>query len=287
MNWQPSFGLPLSELEYGYKGGHRREEMLNVIRHQAKLPLRRSYATAFVPPAALENVEFDRRSRGPPPKIKPVSPTFYTGRASYYDQLTSLESAISHTRSVLQNLQLLPLPKFAREALPPLQPVWKAKDSMGTVLEARLTTSRYRRVTTLLNQLNDYRRISETAGCYELAAHVGNVLAIFERENKEAVLARGKRKPVEFDEYGRSYTIGRRKESTARVWMIPVQEAPATPQAQESVQKFEPAATITEVADSAQDLTPSGPVSFVDPAQPVNVTSTNIIINNAPLSQYL
>lgn len=258
--------------------------MLNVLRHQSRFPLRRSYATAFVPPASLENVE--RRPRGPPPKSKPVSPTFYTGRASYFDQVNSLESAIVHTRKVLQNLQLLPLPKFARDVLPPLQPVWKTKDSMASSLDTRLTTSRYRRFTGLLNQLNDYRRISETAGCYDLAIHVANILAIFERENKEAVLARGKRKPVEFDEYGRSYTVGRRKESTARAWVIPVfeQAAPSTPEPTEGSNS---AASIAEDVASIDASTSPGPVSFVDPVKPVDVTPMNIIINNVPLSQYL
>ena len=103
---------------------------MNVAKHASRGALRfRTYATAaYVPPASLENLQ---RGRMPPPKPKPESPTFYTGRATYYDQLLALESAAKHTRSALQALELLPLPSFAQENLPPLHPMWKSKDEIA------------------------------------------------------------------------------------------------------------------------------------------------------------
>ncbi|KAI0743500.1 ribosomal protein S5 domain 2-like protein [Daedaleopsis nitida] len=248
---------------------------MNVAKHASRGALRlRTYATAaYVPPASLENIQ---RGRMPPPKPKPESPTFYTGRATYYDQLLALESAAKHTRSALQALELLPLPKFARENLPPLRPVWKNKIDLAELMDANLTTSRYRRFLAQLNQLNEYRRLAEVAGHMELAERIQRVLDVFERENKEAILARGKRKPVKFDEFGRSYTIGRRKESTARVWVIAAQPSPAESSEPESPPAVAPAEGIPGFS--------SGPLSL-GPA-PVKVTTTNILINSVPLAEY-
>ncbi|RDX55043.1 ribosomal protein S5 domain 2-like protein [Lentinus brumalis] len=259
---------------------------MNIARHVAWSAVRsRAYATAaYVPPASLEGLQ---RGRAPPPKPKPESPTFYTGRANYYDQLLVLENATKHTRTALQELQLLPLPKFARENLPPLRAVWKNKVDLAELMDANLTTSRYRRFLAQLNQLNDYRRLAEVAGHIELAQRVQRVLDIFERDNKEAILARGKRKPVKFDEFGRSYTIGRRKESTARVWVIPTQPSPEDQLASSSSAPLQAAASSAPAA-STQAVGISGftegPLSFA-PA-PVKVTTTNILVNNIPLAEY-
>ncbi|KAI0082065.1 ribosomal protein S5 domain 2-like protein [Panus rudis PR-1116 ss-1] len=264
--------------------------MFNVLRYQLKAPLRRSYATtAFVPPAATSEVApaYLRTKR------RPASPTFYTGRPAYFDHVDKLESAITTTRSILRGLQLLPLPKFAWEAIPKPRPAWKEKEVMGNYIETKLSTARYRRLISLLNQLDEYRRISETAGCVEIAKGVAEVISLFEKDNKADVLERGKRKPVKFDEYGRSYTVGRRKESSARVWMIPVQtKSSPTPTTPSTPPSPTPSAVLAapEIHESepaeATDLTPSLPQALTTPQEPVEVTSTNIIINNAPLIRY-
>ena len=261
--------------------------VMNIARHVAGSALRfRTYATAaYVPPASLETLQ---RGRAPPPKPKPESPTFYTGRANYYDQLLALESATKHTRSALQELQLLPLPRFARENLPPLYGVWKNKVDLGELMTAKLTTSRYRRFLAQLNQLNEYRRLAELAGHVELAERIQRVLDVFERDNKDAILARGKRKPIKFDEFGRSYTIGRRKESTARCWVIAAQPSPEDESASASPAEApspEPLVA-SELLSSAAALDP-GVQGFMNPAPPVKVSTTNILVNNIPLPEYL
>ncbi|KAI0675259.1 ribosomal protein S5 domain 2-like protein [Trametes maxima] len=262
---------------------------MNIARQAAGGALRfRTYATAaYVPPASLEGMQ---RARIPPPKPKPESSTFYTGRANYYDQLLALESAAKQTRSALQQLHLLPLPQFAQQNLPPLQPVWKSKVDLAELMDAKLTTSRYRRFVTQLNQLNEYRRLAEVAGHTELATRLQRVLDMFERENKEAILARGKSKPVKFDEFGRSYTVGRRKESAARVWVIAAQPAPGEQAASSLVAPTSAQSPIAEVpslpsaaATGIAGFT-SGPLSM-SPA-PIKVSATNILINNIPLADY-
>ena len=228
-------------------------------------------ATPFVPPASLRHVE-PFRPRGPRTKQKPESPTFFTGRAGYYDSIASLETAIHHSQRALKNLHLLPLPTFARDALPPLPTVWKTKEDMSELLSAKLTTSRYRRVTDLLGQLNDHRRIADVGGYTELNSGLSTLLEMFERENKAAVLARGVRKPVKFDEYGRSYTLGKRKESAARVWIIPVQQKAAP--------------TPTEDQDASPDFGTVDPISTTPGNPAAQVPTTEILINGVPLAKY-
>jgi small subunit ribosomal protein S9 len=153
-------------------------------------------------------------------KIIPPSPSFYTARATYYDNLGYIQDAIKSLTSSLTTLHLLPLPSFARDSLAQIPTVWKRKEDMSHLFETQLTTTRYRRITTLLNELNDYRRVAAAAGLTELLAGVNEIVELFESDNKEAILAQGRSRPVKFDQYGRSYTVGRRKTSTARVWLI-------------------------------------------------------------------
>jgi small subunit ribosomal protein S9 len=275
---------------------------MNVLRHPLRFALNRAYSTQrpFVNPAQSHDMDNNFRVfqapggiRGGPSrgggggggkgrrrvrkdeedggsqewepesaKIKPESPSFYTGRPVYYDQVIQLQTAISHARSALKTLQLLPLPAFARESLPPLRPVWKGQDEMTTDFQSKMTTSRYRRVTTLLNELNDYLRIATTAGCTDLTAAIGQIVVMFESGKKDAFLARGKRKKVFLDNYGRSYTVGKRKTSSARVWMI----------------RVEP------VAETVQPEEPMNEISRLP--RPSTVTTTTVLINNIPLAEY-
>ena len=228
-------------------------------------------ATPYVPPASLEHIE-PPRFRRHQPKTKPESSTFFTGRAGYYDSIDSLETAIHHSQRALKNLHLLPLPPFAKEALPPRQTVWKTEQDMSQLLNAKLNTLRYRRVTGLLSQLNNHRRIADVGGYSELSSGLSTILEMFERDNKEAVLARGIRKPVKFDEYGRSYTVGKRKESAARVWIIPVKQmSPPTP-------------TQAQVPSPDPDTATTISIAPEESAPPV--TTTEILINGMPLAKY-
>ncbi|KAG2150928.1 hypothetical protein DEU56DRAFT_977616 [Suillus clintonianus] len=83
---------------------------------------------AVRPPASLDHFDFDRRQ---PEKPCPTSPAFYTARPECYDQLSSLESAVQHTKTALTTCHLLPLPQFAREALPPRVNAWVDKRELG------------------------------------------------------------------------------------------------------------------------------------------------------------
>jgi len=172
-----------------------------------------------------------------------------------------LERAIGRAHGFLRARHLLPLPDFARESLPPLFPVWKTQVEMASNFDTKMSTSRYRKVVKLLNQLNDYHRIATLGSCHDLGEKIRDIMAMYENNDKEAVLARGKRKKVELDEHGRSYTLGKRKTSSARVWMIPVQ-AP----------KLDP--------------TPDEMLGLTEEHPTYAVTTTTILVNNLPINEY-
>ncbi|KAI0305443.1 ribosomal protein S9/S16-domain-containing protein [Multifurca ochricompacta] len=246
----------------------------------------RTFATAstpYVPPASLEIV-----ADAPPPqfrsrkKTKPESPSFYTSRASYYDHLYQLETALQRCRRAISTLELLPLPAFARASLPPAQLLWRNRQSMMTMFSGSLTTARYRRMISVLADLEECSRIASAAGHTALAESIQPVLELFERQDKETVLARTVRKQVPMDRYGRSYTVGKRKESAARVWMIPVREPAPVTLSSDVLPSHSPRAQdvdiLAPVVDNAFAPSPS--------ASRMPVTTTTILVNNIPLNKY-
>jgi small subunit ribosomal protein S9 len=233
-------------------------DVMNVLRFAAFGRHLRTKACRTVSRYAFSSTatphEFEER------KPIPQSPSFYTTRAVYYDQVTQLEKAISSAETFLRRNHLFPLPEFARASLPPLRPMWKDQSEMASEFSTKLTMTRYRRVTKLLNQLNDFHRIASVGGCPELVQKLSDILAMYESSKKEAYLNKGKRKPVVLDEHGRSYTLGKRKTSSARVWMIPVQIPP--------------------------EPTPEDLLGVDIPQRVYPVTFSTILVNNTPLHEF-
>lgn len=239
----------------------------------------------FVPPASLETmdevelegdqVDFDVSSRPHRPRPEnrrpvPPSPAFYTARSLYYDTLVQLQAALSLSRRALRAQHLLPLPPFALRALPPAQPAWANKAEMSLILQAPLTARMYKRVVTLLKELEQCERIARIADSTELEDAITDITKGF--ESKKGIQARDTRirareakEKGPLDKYGRSYTVGRRKTSTARVWMIEVQK----PKDDASV----PAANTKSILSSSSATTPPPPTSTV-------------LINSVPISDY-
>jgi small subunit ribosomal protein S9 len=257
---------------------------------RSAISFRRALATtSYVPPASLQNVADapPPSFRRPPKKTKPESPSFYTSRASYYDQLYQLETALQRCRRALSTLELLPLPAFARASLPPAQHLWRNRQSLAPMFSSTLTTARYRRMIAVLAELEECTRIASAAGHTPLAGSIKPVLALFERHDKDNVLARALRKHVPLDRYGRSYTVGKRKESAARVWIIPVRE----PTTDTTTTAAPPAVSTSSSSSSAADLlAPVVNDAFVPSpdtaASRVPVTPTAILVNNVPLHKF-
>lgn len=237
-------------------------------------------AKPFVPPASLEtrNVEedlndpeyFPERARQRPP-----TPTFYTTRSDYYEVIGGLQDAINSTRATLKSLHLYPLPKFALDALPPAHPAWADRADMGAELNVTLSAGMYRQLVLLLKELELYHRIAKTAGITELEEYLSELISSF--ESTKQVEARERRilkqamvgKRATLDAYGRSYTVGRRKTSTARVWMIKVQDKVQEP----NVVEDESATTSVSTLLSPSVKVPSP-------------STTSVLINSASISDY-
>jgi len=240
----------------------------------------------FVPPASLGSINSESlnseeiddegdgdRSRWPsseralPP---PPSPAFYTTRPLYYDSLVQLQAALSLARRALRAQHLLPLPPFALGALPPAQPAWANKSEMGLILEAPLTARMYKRVVSLLKELEQCERIARVSGVSDLETALTEITGGFEstkgiQARDTRIRAREVKRKGPLDEYGRSYTVGRRKTSAARVWMIEVQKP----------------------KDSSIESTTKGTsiLALSTASVPPPPTST-VLINSVPISTY-
>lgn len=255
-----------------------------LCRRRHHIPFRTFVASApshiakpFVPPASLEtrDVEEDLDDFSQRARQRPPTPTFYTTRSDYYEVIGGLQDAINSTRATLKSLHLYPLPKFALEVLPPAHPAWADRADMGAELNVTLSAGMYRQLVISLKELELYHRIAKTAGITQLQEYLGDLISSF--ESTKQVEARERRilkeamvgKRAKLDAYGRSYTVGRRKTSTARVWMIKVQD-----KVQESI--------IPEDESAATNLSTLLSPSVKAPSPP----TTSILINSASISEY-
>jgi small subunit ribosomal protein S9 len=243
-------------------------------------------AAPYVPRAALRSVE--KPSESKPSLARPTLPTFYTGRPTYYDNLNSLETAVHYARAALTALQLYPLPTFARDSIPPSSQLWKDKDEMSAHIDSPLNMARYRRIIQVLNRLDEMKRIAAVAGEVNIYRDLEDIVAMFEKGNKDRILAAQKKKEVTLDEYGRSYTVGRRKTSSARVWIIPAKQLPPPPPvsaeelaALEAANAETPKLHLGESSSAVASSPTSQPADTEIPTQ-----SINVLVNNRPLSQY-
>ncbi|KDQ21365.1 hypothetical protein BOTBODRAFT_99876 [Botryobasidium botryosum FD-172 SS1] len=264
--------------------------MLNAVRiahrgarHPVPLPLPlRAYAT-FVPPSSTRSIS------QPEALPHPSSPSFFTGRPKFHDTVIKLESVLSTSRRELTHANVLPIHDAARRAVVSnVRTAWKSPAQLTDIVGAHLRTGQYRQVTGLLNQLNELRVFANKSQCVDIERKISDFLALFEREDKEAVLGSGK-KPVQFDEYGRSYTLGKRKESAARVWIIPVQKPTPPAHAEPAPVTVTPtpaaASSSTDVLDVDSLLNDVGSSSTPAPLTPI-ITPTTVLINNLPLATY-
>jgi len=154
------------------------------------------------------------------------------------------------------------------------------------MFSSALTTARYRRIIAVLADLEECARIASAAGHTPLAESIKPVLVLFERHDKDNVLARAVRKHVPLDRYGRSYTVGKRKESAARVWIIPVRE----PTTNDTTTAASPVSTSSSSSSDADLLAPVVNDAFApSPAAAVSrvpVIPTTILVNNVPLNKF-
>lgn len=236
------------------------------LRQQLWQATRRYYTTGptatFVPPASLPaSIESAIKPKFPPPS----SSSFFTGRHEYNDSVSQLQDALNSAKRQLTAARLLPLPQAARNSLPVGRTAWKNQEGIALAVGSRLKTSQYRHILSLLGSLNALRSLADVGNHREVINNLARVLHRYERVDKDELLAM-KKNPVKFDSFGRSYTLGKRKESSAQVWVIPTK--PAALLAPETAIQKE---VLTELG-----LTPTTS----------DIPITEILVNNVPFSQY-
>ena len=173
-------------------------------------------------------------------------------------------------------------------------PIDKLSDAIGARPEIRV--SQYREIMLHLSELDDYRAIASSGGQVALVERIESVLKQFERPDMQAILA-SKKKPVEMTEFGGTYSVGRRKESHARVWLVPSKlKRPSRPESLASQSDSWSTSANLDAALLDLPATQSQPIKSLaalnfnptfETAYPKFVPIVSeVLINNTPLSRY-
>ncbi|KAG1421673.1 hypothetical protein G6F59_006585 [Rhizopus arrhizus] len=141
---------------------------------------------------------------------KPESLSYFTGNYKYNDLLIELNTLYKQFEDWKPVVNDASLPSdFIQQESSEKVYAWKLRDKMSELLSIPLTTSQWRKITIHLNALASLPK--------PLPAPVAHILAPYERhhiaQNKEI-------KVRSLDEYGRAYAVGRRKESSARCYLV-------------------------------------------------------------------
>jgi len=224
---------------------------------------------------AAEEDDSEYNQDGPKTFKRPASPSFYTARASYYDNVIHLRTANSRIRGTLKSLQLLPLPEFAKKSLLDIpRPQWKTPEELTGDLETVVTNTRHRAILKELHEMHELYRIAKTAEAGDLTNMIDTILNMFKTGLQNPGNTRSRRKKVVLDRFGRSYTVGKRKTSAARVWMIPVNGTP---------KRELPA--ILKAANPEPSIDDAFGVETA-PSLDSKITFSTVLVNNIPLAEY-
>jgi len=143
------------------------------------------------------------KTGGLPPgvRIVPASPSYFSGRPVFYDSLIEL-------RALLRKYEHLPLADTS--LVQSLQSYWLTFDTYRSVVGEPVKKSRYERMLGLIRRLNKIHPLL-------MPEEVKEALAKFRRDSA-AQHTMGKKRGL--DMMGRAYGAGRRKTSSARVWLV-------------------------------------------------------------------
>jgi small subunit ribosomal protein S9 len=205
--------------------------------------------------------------------MKPASPSFYTAKPAYTDSLILLDDLARRTKRALEQKAIpIRLPAAQHDVNEARRSIaWQRVEDMSKQLQIPLRSGQYRHIVARLSVLARYRYFVQeyfSSGAYGeqnrvLAQEVERTL---QRFNRKASLQGSGRDEHHagflssssgVDELGRAYARGRRKESSARVWLVP-----------------------------AQNVEPIGTNSSTQSAEPLSTVSTSVLINTQALSAY-
>ncbi|WVF67542.1 hypothetical protein IAT40_002298 [Kwoniella sp. CBS 6097] len=224
-----------------------------------------SAARAYASIAPYSPLSSDTAPIRRPPR--PASPEFFTGRPTFHESLSALSSTIKSTQSSLREKHVYPLPSHLPTVSPP-RASWVSSEELSSLFDVKLRTNTLRQVMELLTELHHLRHISDMSGYPELVQKIDQALQNYERDEAKSSSDASSEKAgvAKVDQFGRAYGMGRKKTSSARVWMIP------TPSAQSI---FSSSSTTAEAATTTSQ-TP----------QTESIESSSILINHAPLATY-
>jgi small subunit ribosomal protein S9 len=189
--------------------------------------------------------------------------------------MAELESALVEAQNGLRAAHVWPLPRNFPAVTPPAGQ-WK---SWAQLIDKQLPMrhgSDYRKLVGMLNQLNSVRHIAFVTGCHNVAANVDRVVEPFQQADRIAAAAaaeearRLRATESKVDEFGRVYAIGRRKTSSARVWLVPTEQA------------REVFAKSPESAEESASASAEASDASAEP-KPVAIPQSEILINHLPL----
>jgi small subunit ribosomal protein S9 len=244
-----------------------------------------------------DDLDDDHRDRDEGPskllswqKMKPSSSSFYTTRPSYYDQMVHLEKANGTIRNTLKVMHLLPLPDFAEASLRSIKPSWRTSDDMAEAFgSAKLNSKKYQRAIQVLNEMFQYHRVALSAGYSDFAGKIHNVLSEFlsnsyhlQQDQDEST------KGPTLDNWGRAYARGRRKTSSARVWVIPTMGPGQKTLAEAGLTAHGAKQPATAPSPTSAILSSSGRVfeSESNSESIDNLPISKIMVNNISLAEY-
>lgn len=179
------------------------------------LGARRTYAVqaGYVPAGS-----YSRRPAPLPARPKPTLPTFFAGKPILENAINEMEDALKRGQDGLRKEHIFPLPPHLAVPIP--RASWLGATEMSSILDTKLRTSHYRRVTSLLNQLAMLREIAKRAEQPDVLVPLQDLLSQYERPTSLGQDASYEKPDGHIDQYGRSVSMGRRKESSAKVYMI-------------------------------------------------------------------
>lgn len=166
-----------------------------------------------------------------PARLKPTSPAYYTARPVYHDAMLALDELTRKAKRALEQASVLaantPLPAPVGSGH---QGIWLKSRDAGKVLGLDLGSAQYRQLVQRLSRLDRYASLvsqhlasgsSASVHNVELARRIEEKLTEFSRYGRDQLRTKKIDTDSLLDEHGRAYSRGRRKESSARVWIIP------------------------------------------------------------------
>ncbi|GMK57707.1 hypothetical protein CspeluHIS016_0405410 [Cutaneotrichosporon spelunceum] len=158
---------------------------------------------------------------------RPRQSTFFTAKADLTAALLSLHATRVAAEERLRTELVWPLPKGLPHLDAPAT-AWKSRENMRMVMRANRD---YDNLIGLLTKMHHMAHVATTCGVHDVAGRLQEAIEPYQRSQRVADLAakaaaksaRGENHGI--DELGRAYALGRRKSSSARVWVVPSQAA--------------------------------------------------------------